>query len=442
MTMGLTGFCLIVMLLGFWRVHVARTATEVGGLSGKVDRMVALWSSHGVAEKDRVADLVITDAESGPDPFALASEEPSAWDNVGTWLRRTFMRRSLSAKADSQFAKAFADDPAAAVWTHEGFATVSEAEMTNEIVKAVVKANEAGAEVNIVAQGASAGPVLKAMKSLVGARRKGAQVGVKKVVLVGMDMPRLKRSPGVAAYDPTRLGNIIELADIWTSSDSSAKATKMQVYSLGQAGAEVELEKLWPESAAGGGARSGLPAVVRDLVTKAASLEQCLARQEQALKDAETKKAAEEAAVRQAAAKKAADEAAARWAEAQRGALEAIRQAAAAKKTAQEAAQREAAARKAAEIAAQKKGGSEHPWVSQGQRECAQCCVDAGGRWDWGPETGQSCMGLGCQVIFGCCRDADYDAGVASCRAAIHCRHSPGNHYYYFRCGIAGIGGL
>ena len=434
-SMGLAGFFLIIALLGFWRVHVARAAVEAGVLSGQVDELVAAWKSKGVAEKDRSVDIVIGDAAAGADVFALVSQERTAWERLGDWASRTFLRRSLSAPEPGALAKAFAEDPAAAVWTHEGFATVSETEMLREIVKAVEKAHDAGAEINIVAQGASAAPVLQALKSLEGVERGCVKVGANKVVLLGWDPPRLKRIPGVGAYDFTKLGNVIELANIWTANDSFVKSTKVRVWGRGGEGVDEELEKLWPELAAAG--RGELVALVKGLVTKVAALEQSLARQEQALQEAAAKKAAEAAAAQQALAKKAADEAAAREAEARKAAHEAVRQAAVAEKAVQEAAKKEAAAQKAAEVAARKQGkrpsGAAPQGASQGQKDCSQCCADVGGSWSWGPETGDYSDDRSYQAKYGCCNGADYNDSVPSCRAA-YLLGCCSNYHYRFRC--------
>ena len=74
------------------------------------------------------------------------------------------MQYELDGTTPTPLAKAFADKSDAVVWTHEGF-SINDERMTREIAKAVIKAHDAGAELNVVAQGRSAAPVLKALKA-------------------------------------------------------------------------------------------------------------------------------------------------------------------------------------------------------------------------------------------------------------------------------------
>ncbi|MCX5797563.1 MAG: hypothetical protein NTY77_18900 [Elusimicrobia bacterium] len=414
-SMGLTGLCLIVALLGFWRVHVARTVVETGVLSGKVDALVAAWNSKGVAETNRAVDIIISDAASGPDVFALIGE-PSSWERFGDWIQRAFFRTRMASREDSQLVKSCSDDLSAVTWTHEGFATVSEKEMTEEVMRAVVKAHDAGAEINIVAQGVSAPPVLTALKKLEGTERAGVKVGANKVVLVGWNQPRLKRIPALAAYDFTQLGNIIELANIWVPKEEFVKTTKMQIFSRNGASAEYDVEKLWPQIGQDN-RLAFLMRLVNGLVRQVESMQQIVNQQALAMKDWEAKKAAEEATKAAEAARRTTQEAAARDAEA--------------KRLAEEAARKEEAAQKAAE-AAVRKPGQRPSGASQGQKECAQCCADVGGSWVWGNENLPDAASGEFRAKYGCCNGADWPINwesVASCRAAAYDEYTHG-----FRC--------
>jgi hypothetical protein len=403
-TIGLAAMLAGFSIFGFWRTHVVEDS-ELGAFVPRMEAQVADWEAKKVPAASRVFNLVLSDAGSGTEPL-LVSAEPGLSDRVSAWFSRTFLPRK--AVPASQFAQAFADEPNTLVWTHEGFATASEGQMMRELAKAIVTAHDAGAEVNIVAQGVSAGPVISALASLEHVQRKGLQVGVNKVVLVGMDMPRLKRIPSIKAYDFMRLGNVIELANIWVPHEEYAKQTMMQVFARGKEGRKFPVEEVWPQLAGHSTSLADMLPLLRQLVAKVAAMEQIIAQQEQTLREAEARKAADEAAKTQAAAQKAAQEAA--------------KTEAAAQKAADVAAKKEAAAQKAAEAAAKKQGrrpaGAAPQGASDGQKGCAQCCADVGGSWSWGSETGGDSDVQSAQAKWGCCNGADYNSSVPSCRAA------------------------
>lgn len=389
-------------------MHVSQTAAELGALGVQVDGLVALWESKGVPEKDRVLDIVISDADSGPAVFAFNPGVLSALDQPAAWFNRTFLRTSLSAQEDTPFAKAFADDPAAVTWTHEGFATVSEDEMIEEIMKAVMKAHETGAGVNVVAQGVSAGPVLKALRRL-----EGTKVGANKVVLVGWNRQRLKLIPSIADYDFSQPGNVTELVSIWRSKETFDQTTEVQLLGGDRDGAEYDADKLWPRFSQDSPA-ADLAWLVKTLVRPESAMARIIAQQEQALRQAEAKKAAEAAARAAQDARSAADEAGRSEALAKMAAQEAAVKRAAAAKAAEQAAQKDAAARAVEppalrEVATPQTAAS----AASGDTEklCARCCADVQGSWDY---SGHCCIG------------AEYDRFVASC--------NPSSHNLFYDC--------
>ncbi|MDD5628018.1 MAG: hypothetical protein PHU21_03065 [Elusimicrobia bacterium] len=401
---GLAAALVIASLLVFWRARAVE-GSELGALAPRMEARAADWDAQKVPAASRVFDLVLSDAGSEP---LLVAEEPGLWGRALAWLSRTLRPRPAPPSA---FAQGFADEPDTLVWTHEGFAAASAGRITRELTKAVVVAHDAGAEVNIVAQGCSAGPVLKALKGLEKVQRKGAQVGVNKVILVGWSEPRLKSVPGLEDYDPKGLGNVLELAFVWVPKQEYVRQAMMQVYSRGREGPKVNLEELYPELAGRSAALADLLPLLRQLVAKVESLERILARQEQSLKEAEAKQSAEQAALAAEAARRAAQEAAARDAEAKRLAQETARKEKAAEPAARRPAQRPAAA-------------------SQGQKQCAQCCADLGGAWVWGDEDLPDSGGF--QVKYGCCQGADWPIdweSRAPCRAAADDGYTHG-----FRC--------
>jgi hypothetical protein len=141
--------------------------------------------------------------------------------------------------------------------------------------------------------------------------------------------------------------------------------------------------------------------------------------------------AAADKAEKEAADKAAAEKAAQAQAAADKAAKEAAEQAAALK-----AAQAQAAAAKAAQEAAARLQVSSHTVVApqgitQGQKNWAQCCADAGGAWSWGPEDGDCWDDASCQAKWGCCAGANYNDKVAACRFA---RNDRGHFRARFRC--------
>ena len=91
------------MLIGFWRMHVSERERELGIVTTKMDSLTALWNSNNVPSGSRAVTLVVSE--------------------------------------DSKFAQAFAGDPGVITWTHEGFATATEAQMTREIFGKTCRTN-------------------------------------------------------------------------------------------------------------------------------------------------------------------------------------------------------------------------------------------------------------------------------------------------------------
>ncbi|MBI5209898.1 MAG: hypothetical protein HY927_08000 [Elusimicrobia bacterium] len=454
-------------LAGFWRSQqLARR--ELGVLTGQVDSKVADWESKKVPAGGRVFNFVISDAGSGPDPFVLP-EEPGFLAKAMAWLKSGIVGGKPAAAEPTAFAKSFAGLPDTVVWTHEGFSTASEEAMTREIAKAVVKAHDAGAQVNIVTQGVSASPALKALKSLEGAVRGGRKVQANKVVLVGMNPAGLKRIAPVFFMDFTKPGNVLELADIHTQS-TMPPATVVQLFGKNHSGTEYGAEDLWPELASQGSAPADLIKIVKDLTSKVESLEQVIGqlaqaasgRAEEAKKRAVTMKNLDgyyvrkegsgpalarpqrrdsmsmikggeeysQSAVEAAAAVKAAEEARAAKAAADAAARES--------KAADENARAAMAAVGAALQPAKRKEPSADDIVrwKQEERVCERCCADVGLSWRKAAYTGGvpfSPRGPGgsignvdeLQDYWGCCRksgpgpaDLSRWGALPSCRAA------------------------
>lgn len=405
----LGGLCAIVVL-GFSRARLSRSALEPGILSRQVDERVALWNSQKTPFAGRIADIVISDAETVAlanmtqpssaqlsvwDSQALTlADKPSAWKETKVLFKRTFLRRSMSAAQDSPFVKAFLDDPDAIVWTHEGFLTASEAEMTREIAGAVAKVSAAGAQVNIITQGISAVPALKALNALKN-QAFGSKAAVNKFAAVDMNAPTLQRFAPDYFKKNIRPQNLREWMGVWTPGSSPRTAT-IELFSPQCDGTRFSCAEVFALL----GMKSEVSAqdviwLVKNLVKKDFGMEQVPLYLEQAARARSGKMSASAPAkkLRAAFGGKAAEMSAG-----PQDSLSAINTAWLEKER--------------AEIRRKEGGSGDEPAARDGSRrtgwerydkECGKCCVDAGGSWDSGEKRH-------------CCAGADYDYEVPSCR--------------------------
>ncbi|MBI5211354.1 MAG: SUMF1/EgtB/PvdO family nonheme iron enzyme [Elusimicrobia bacterium] len=265
--------CLCLLALAGYRRVQALAKRELGVMTGRVDSMAAEWKAKGVPVEGRVVDFVLADAGAGPMAFVVP-QAPGTAEAALAWAKRSLLGGPPAVEAPHPFAEAFADDPAAAVWVHDGFAAVSAEAMAAEVAKAVVKARDAGAAVNIVAQGASAVPVLKAVRGLEGAVRGGRPVGVGKLVVVGMSPASLQEMDPVFFREFAKPGNVAESAFLWLPRDPLAMPV-VRLFSRGFNGAPLAGQELWPPLASQGSAIQSrdLTLIVKGLVAKAGSLE-------------------------------------------------------------------------------------------------------------------------------------------------------------------------
>jgi len=271
---GVAAFLVLGSLMAFWRVH-GLEARELGVLTGGVDALSSRWQADRVPALGRVVSLIISDADSGADPFVPAAE-PGSLDLTRAWFSRSIVGGGPVAVSPTPFAAAFMVDPNVVAWTHAGFSAVSEEAMLREVMKAMVKAHDAGAEVDIVAQGASAGPVLAALKRLQGVERGGVKVGASKVLVVGQDPLRLRRIADIASYDFTQPGNVIELANIW--SPGGLGGARVWAHGAGMKGVEFNAVELWPLRDFSGAGFEQRLFIVRELMMTAPGMEKTLGR--------------------------------------------------------------------------------------------------------------------------------------------------------------------
>lgn len=171
-------------------------------LSGKVDAVISGWVANGVGAGSRELTLVIGDAQAGEDVLRL----PASDGGEATLLEK--LRALVAGNAPravdrpNPFTKAFAKKPGAVAWTFDGFSKTQEAAVIDALARNIVKAHDANAVINIVAQGSVGAAVLKSVKTLEGQVRGGVQVGANSVVLLGMDSVSLQR------YDPAYFSKV------------------------------------------------------------------------------------------------------------------------------------------------------------------------------------------------------------------------------------------
>ncbi|MBI4677871.1 MAG: group II intron reverse transcriptase domain-containing protein [Elusimicrobia bacterium] len=291
----MAGLLAVIAVMGFWRVHVL-SGRDIGVLTGQVDDKVADWEARRVPASQRAITFVLSDARSGQDPF-VEPPDPTQWQRTMEWLGHSVFAGKPAETSLTVFAESFQGEQSAVTWVHDGFSKVSEEGMEKEISKAIVKAHDAGAEINIAAQDASGVTVLKALKKLEGVERGGVKVGANKVILAGTSWPKLKTIPSLSAYDFSKPGNIIELANIWVPREEFISKTAL-LHVRYQDGTEKEtaVADLWSEFRTEGGMIEKLCRLVRQFATMIASMRQVISKQEQALKEIAAKEAAEHAA--------------------------------------------------------------------------------------------------------------------------------------------------
>ena len=258
---GVIAIC-VVMGLGFMLARKSRAALEPGVLFPQVSALVSGWDSQSVPESGRVVNIIVGDSEiaslvnklsggnSGEQSVLDAeilpsADKPSVFSRFGCWFTRTFLRRTMSADGGGALARSFPNLPNTVTWTYTGFETASEEEMAKEFMKAIIKANDAGAEVNIVTQGIAAAPALKAIKRLEGVIRNNRQVSVNKLVALDMNKPTLQKLDPVFFNKFKRPANLTEYANIWQS-PSPPHERKIELFTQNHNGAWFRADKLLP----------------------------------------------------------------------------------------------------------------------------------------------------------------------------------------------------
>ncbi|PIS47111.1 MAG: hypothetical protein COT17_05185 [Elusimicrobia bacterium CG08_land_8_20_14_0_20_51_18] len=225
------GILLLVLVFSFialWLSRGAKACLEPGVLGSQMNKVVKFWADSNIDQGNRTVDVIISDAlnageaeakkeqaegeVSDPDAEILPAANKPSFFQV---MQRTFFRETASAEGDTDFIKAFNNRPNIITWTHKGRISVSEKEMAAEITKVILRAGEAGADINIVTQGFAAAPALKAIDALKTANRNGRVPVVNKLVALDMNRPTLERINPAFSPKFQRPDNLKEWVNMW-----------------------------------------------------------------------------------------------------------------------------------------------------------------------------------------------------------------------------------
>jgi len=264
---GAAALC-VLAALGFWLARKSKAALEPGILTAQVTALADGWESQNIPAAGRVVNIIISDAQTGAltgklsekagggkasgsqsvldsETLSLA-DEPPVWTKTLVWFKRTFLRKTMSVAEDGGLAESLGAVPNAVTWTHKGFETAGEEEMARELGKALIKADAAGAEVNIITQGISAAPALKAIKRLEGAARKGKSIAVNKLLALDMNKPTLQKIDSGYFGKFKRPGNLKEWVNVWRAPSPPHRVT-MELFSQSHNGSRFYADVIFPE---------------------------------------------------------------------------------------------------------------------------------------------------------------------------------------------------
>lgn len=297
-SLAVAGIIALIAGAAVWRTN-SLLSRDLGTLSPQVDVMASAWDARKVPIGQRAVTIVLSDAGAEFDPFLLAPQAEAGFiEASGGWIRRSLIGGNPASQSRTALVRAFFGSPQMIAWTHNGFAAAGEAAMARELEKAILKAHDAGAEINVVAQGKASGPVLLALKRVQGMERGGSKVGANKVILLGMSASRL--AAGFA-----KPANVNELANIWSTRERGSRM-RMQVFNGNRAGETLDLEELWPGLGEGGDPVAKCALLVREFTESPDPLDRFISRQEELRHAALARwKAEEEARSRALAAEQA-----------------------------------------------------------------------------------------------------------------------------------------
>lgn len=298
-TLAVGGLVALISGASLWRAKTLMER-ELGVLTPQMDEMASGWEARKVPLGSRVVTLLLSDAGAAFDPFLLAPEPKDGFlDAPGDWLSRNLIGGAAVSQTPTALVRAFSDSTQLIGWTHPGVGAVGEEAMAREVERAILKATAAGAEINIVAQGGAARPVLTALKRVEGRESGGVKAGANKVILLGVNAERLKRGGGFA-----KPGNVLELASVWSTREVGSPM-QVQLFDGKRTGTAESLDALWPGVDTGGEAIDRTARLLRSFTESPETLDRFIARQEARLEEERARKAAEAAAAASAAPKAA-----------------------------------------------------------------------------------------------------------------------------------------
>ncbi len=288
--------------MSLWRA-TSLMQRELGVLIPQTDSLASGWESAKVPSNGRSVTFLLSDARAALDPFLIAfAPEPGFAEAAGGWAGRNLLGGAAAVETPTALARAYADSTQLIHWTHRGFSAADEKMMARELEKAILKAHDAGAVIDIVASGADAGLVLAALKRVQGLERGGVKVGANKVVFLGARAEKGASKPA----------NVLALAYVWTTgavggavqmqSFDGPRVVQMQVFDGPRAGEVLSLDDTWPGLGSDADSVDKALRLIRGLVDSPESFDALLSRQEALRRDEKAKDRSAEAKEAAAAA--------------------------------------------------------------------------------------------------------------------------------------------
>ncbi|HAH05301.1 MAG TPA: hypothetical protein DCM05_02070 [Elusimicrobia bacterium] len=222
-----------------------------------IDSVLKAWEAEKSPGKKKVT-FVLGDARQGRDPLS-APKEPTGLERMGAKARR--LLGMGSAARPGGLSKALLAEPDTVFTSYDGLFDKGEEKFIRSLANDILKAHQAGAEIDIVAQGEAAPAVLKAIKMLEGGEDKPG-VPIRSLVTTGMDEKRLRRQDPEFFSEVARPPNLREWTNLWAERSAGGAGLAVTWYSgEGSGGGFLAggsmLSQGTQEALLGGGADSG-----------------------------------------------------------------------------------------------------------------------------------------------------------------------------------------
>ncbi|MBI5202736.1 MAG: hypothetical protein HY925_14180, partial [Elusimicrobia bacterium] len=199
------------------------------GAGAQADAVIARWSAQNVPMNKRALTVVVYDRSASGTPV-----DPP--DESAVLAKRSPLDRLLGNPppdpATADFIDTLRKESGVVLVRYDPRAAGDAA--SQGVKEAIVKAHDAGAEINVVTAGASVAPAVKAISELEGTTRQGVAVGVNKLVALGIERPRLKLIHSYFNSDP-RPRNVLEWANFYREPGAVPPKTYLDVSTRGGA---------------------------------------------------------------------------------------------------------------------------------------------------------------------------------------------------------------